>query len=253
MSRRISVGVVPGGIGQISVSAATISTQDTNQDLTLSPNGTGRVVITKDTQLNAQSDLRFADADSSNFVAIQAPATVPTNYTLTLPSAVSASNGFALVSDTSGVLSWAAAGAALTDNTSDSGTNYIVFTTSTTGNLTATRVSSTRMTFQPSTGTLTVTNLVESSSVALKENISPIEDALENILKLVGVTYDRRDGSRKGEAGLIAEDVVDVLPNLVTKNPQGVIDGIQYTKLTAYLIEAVKSLKKEIDSLKGMN
>jgi len=252
MSRRISVGVVPGGIGQISVSAATISTQDTNQDLTLSPNGTGRVVITKDTQLNAQTDLRFADADSSNFVAIQAPATVPTNYTLTLPSAVSASNGFALVSDTSGVLSWAAAGAALTDNTSDSGTNYIVFTTSTTGNLTATRVSSTKMTFQPSTGTFTVTNIVESSSIVLKENIVPIENALDDLLKLVGVTYDRRDGSRKGEAGLIAEDVANVLPNLVTKNPKGDIDGIQYTKLTAYLIEAVKSLKREIDSLKGV-
>jgi hypothetical protein len=71
-------------------------------------------------------------------------------------------------------------------------------------------------------------------------------------MSLFGVTYDRRDGSRQNEAGLIAEDVIKVLPNLVTKNLQGNIDGIQYTKLTAYLIEAVKTLKQEIDSLKGI-
>jgi hypothetical protein len=253
MSRRISVGVVPGGIGQISVSAATISTQDTNQDLTLSPNGTGRVVITKDTQLNAQSDLRFADADSSNFVAIQAPATVPTNYTLTLPSAVAGSNGFALVSDTSGVLSWSAAGAALTDNNSDSGTNYLVFTTSTSGNLTAARVATTTraLTYQPSTGTLSTTLFNETSSISLKENLVPIENALEKILNLQGYIYDRKDGSRKQEPGLIAEDVEKIIPEVVSKDDNGIPNSIAYQRLVTYLIESMKELKEELDFLKN--
>jgi hypothetical protein len=92
--------------------------------------------------------------------------------------------------------------------------------------------------------------LTESSSATLKENITPIDGALDLILQLTGVIYDRRDGSRKNEAGLIAEEVNKVLPNLITLDDQGIPLGVQYTKLTAYLIEAVKSLKAEIDQLK---
>lgn len=107
-----------------------------------------------------------------------------------------------------------------------------------------------------SAGTVTVNSLVatsitETSSITLKENINPISHALDSILSLNGVVYDRKDGSRKNEAGLIAEDVFKVLPNLVTLNKNGNVDGINYTKLTAYLIEAVKELKNELDSLKG--
>ena len=72
------------------------------------------------------------------------------------------------------------------------------------------------------------------------------------LLFLSGVTYDRKDGSYKKEAGLIAEDVYQVLPNLVSLNKDGNPEGINYTKLTAYLIEAVKELKAELDSLKGV-
>jgi hypothetical protein len=95
-------------------------------------------------------------------------------------------------------------------------------------------------------------SITESSSIALKENVAPIENALDAIMRLVGVTYDRRDGSKQHEAGLIAEEVDKVLPNIVTKDQDGNPDAIHYTKLTAYLIEAVKSLKAEINSLKGI-
>ena len=64
------------------------------------------------TFLMAQADdLRFADADSSHYVGFQAPATVSSSLTWTLPSADAAVSGYALVSDASGTLSWAAAGA----------------------------------------------------------------------------------------------------------------------------------------------
>ena len=97
----------------------------------------------------------------------------------------------------------------------------------------------------------TATSVTETSSIVYKENVNPITDALDAVLSLVGVTYDRKDGSRKNEAGLIAEEVSEVLPNLITYNEEGKPDGIQYTKLTAYLVEAVKALKAEIDQLKG--
>lgn len=56
--------------------------------------------------LNAQGDLRFADSDSSNWVAFQAPATVASNVTWTLPSADGTANQ-TLVTNGSGTLSWA--------------------------------------------------------------------------------------------------------------------------------------------------
>ena len=98
--------------------------------------------------------------------------------------------------------------------------------------------------------TISATTVTETSSIALKENVMPITNALDTILSLVGVTYDRKDGSRKGEAGLIAEDVDKVIPNLVSKDKDGNPEGIYYTKLTAYLIESIKTLEKEITKLK---
>jgi len=60
--------------------------------------------------LQGNNDLRFADADSSHYVGFQAPTTVSSSLTWTLPSADAAVSGYALVSDASGTLSWAAAG-----------------------------------------------------------------------------------------------------------------------------------------------
>lgn len=62
--------------------------------------------ILGDTRLQAQGDLRFADSDSSNYVGFQAPTTVGTNYTLTLPDAVAGGSNYALVGNGSGTLSW---------------------------------------------------------------------------------------------------------------------------------------------------
>ena len=64
--------------------------------------------MTGDITLNAQSDLRFADSDSSHYIAIQAPSTVAANVTLTLPAA-DGTNGQVLSTNGSGALSWATA------------------------------------------------------------------------------------------------------------------------------------------------
>lgn len=56
--------------------------------------------------LPGQADLRLADSDSSNWVAFQAPATIASNVTWTLPDA-DGSNGQTLVTNGAGTLSWA--------------------------------------------------------------------------------------------------------------------------------------------------
>ena len=69
--------------------------------------------------LQAQNDLRFADNDSSHYVGFQAPATITSSLTWTLPSTDAAVSGYALVSDGSGTLSWASAGAGATGGGTD--------------------------------------------------------------------------------------------------------------------------------------
>ena len=62
--------------------------------------------FTGDITVNAQKDVRFADADSSNYVALQAPATVSSNVTWTLPATDGSANQH-LKTDGSGALGWA--------------------------------------------------------------------------------------------------------------------------------------------------
>ena len=66
--------------------------------------------LTGDLTLKAQSDLRFADSDSSNYVAFQAPATVGSDVTWTLPDA-DGTAGQVIQTNGAGTLSWASVGA----------------------------------------------------------------------------------------------------------------------------------------------
>lgn len=68
----------------------------------------GTITAKDNVTLNAQSDLRFADSDSSNWVALQAPATVASNVTWTLPAA-DGTNGQVLSTNGTGTLAWASA------------------------------------------------------------------------------------------------------------------------------------------------
>lgn len=108
MGRRVSVGIASAGgqTGLISVAANTISSVDTNTSLTLSPNGSGNVVLTANAEIQGQNNLRFYDSDTSNYVAVRSAGTVGTNYTITLPSAVATRDKSVLTSDTSGNTTW---------------------------------------------------------------------------------------------------------------------------------------------------
>ena len=98
-------------------------------------------------------------------------------------------------------------------------------------------------------GQLTCATLVETSSIAFKENVQPLTNELDVVMQLMGVTYDRKDNKRH-ESGLIAEEVFKFAPELVSLDDNGKPYGIQYTKLGAYLVESIKTLKNEINELK---
>lgn len=83
----------------------------------------------------------------------------------------------------------------------------------------------------------------------LKTDIAPLSSALDNILKLQGVSFTWKDSGKKS-VGLIAQDVEKVYPELVGTNPTTGMKSVEYGNLVAPLIEAVKAQQKEIDALK---
>jgi hypothetical protein len=275
MARRITTGISGKNIlGDIVAVNNSLQSVVANANVILEPNGTGISVSVTDLQVNSGNSLRLADNDSSNFIALTSPGTVSANITYTLPGTGVAADKV-LRTDASGILSWVDPFITINNQTADTATYYPAMTTATSGTVTTASVSNSKLSFVPSTGRLTVTaitagsatisggsidgttvgattaatgrftTIVETSSIAYKENVNPIIGALDAIMQLAGVTYDRKDGSSKNEAGLIKEEVEKVLPNLVKD------DGIHYTKLTAYLIEAIKTLKEEVTDLKG--
>jgi hypothetical protein len=89
------------------------------------------------------------------------------------------------------------------------------------------------------------------SSRRFKTNIQPLQDALSRIEALQGVSYERTiDG--KHEIGVVAEDVDRVVPEVVAHDPEThQVEGVDYSRLVALLIEAVKAQQAEIEGLKS--
>jgi len=82
------------------------------------------------------------------------------------------------------------------------------------------------------------------SSITLKKNIEPINNALDKVLKLQGVHFDWID-TNKEDSGLIAEEVEKIIPEAVTE-----IDNIKAIKpytLLAYAFEAIKELAEKVE------
>lgn len=102
------------------------------------------------------------------------------------------------------------------------------------------------------TGNLTVGGtLTENSSLRYKKDVVTIENGLDKVLKMRGVTYVKKDNDVK-EVGVIAEEISEILPDLVKYNTDGQVDSVSYGRITAVLIEAIKEQQKQIEELKAL-
>ena len=95
---------------------------------------------------------------------------------------------------------------------------------------------------QTSDGTLTTAT----SDVRLKKNVATIENALDKVLNLRGVTFNWKDDKNhpRRMTGMIAQEVIEVMPELVFQNPADGYYGINYGESSGLLIEAIKELKE---------
>jgi hypothetical protein len=111
------------------------------------------------------------------------------------------------------------------------------------------------------TGEIRATNDITafySSDERLKENIADLEGALDKVKAMRGVTFDWKelsDEERKTihsheghDLGVIAQEVQAVYPELVHQRDHGYL-SVDYVKLTAVLISAVKELSDKVDEL----
>lgn len=108
-------------------------------------------------------------------------------------------------------------------------------------------------------GIWTAGNVTAYSDRRVKTNIERIPDALNKVCKLNGYTYERTDqgvdeatGEKKvvRQAGVIAQEVLEVLPEVVIGSEE-LHYSVAYGNMVSLLIEAIKELKDEVDSLKS--
>ena len=95
--------------------------------------------------------------------------------------------------------------------------------------------------------------ITETSMREAKTNIENMGSMLPTVLQMQGVKFDWKNDSYGGNEnfGFIAEDMAEVLPEVVSFTEDGKARGIQYTKLTAVLVEALKEQQIQIDELKS--
>jgi hypothetical protein len=91
-----------------------------------------------------------------------------------------------------------------------------------------------------------------SSDRRLKDNIKNIENPIDKIRKINGVSFDWNDkqSTHTGhDIGVVAQEIESVFPELVTTRDNG-YKAVKYEKLVALLIEGIKDLQTQIDELK---
>ena len=94
------------------------------------------------------------------------------------------------------------------------------------------------------TGTLTATEVTATSDERLKSDVKTIDNALDKVMNMRGVSYTKQ--AEKG-VGVIAQEIEKVLPEVVT---DGEYKSVAYGNIVGVLIEAIKEQQKQIDELK---
>ena len=106
--------------------------------------------------------------------------------------------------------------------------------------------------FYGETGNIEIAGrIIQGSSRKIKKNIMPIEDS-EKILELQAVSFDYiNEEVGKDRRGFIAEDVAEVLPNLVQSESEGHNASLDYIGMIPYLQDVIKKQQADIDYLKA--
>jgi hypothetical protein len=251
----------PLNLAFTSASSGSVTTLnvDTN-GLTFIPSGNGSLGIgttspTRTLDVNGEIRLRAGLYDSTN--ALGTP-----NQVLTVGAAGSVT--WQAVTSTGAI-----SGIAITDDTVSPQIRYPLFTSVTSGSVTAQFVDANGIVYNTATnclgiGSLTPTSRLDiigdirvsgivtagdfnsTSDRKLKTNIQPIANPIEKVLQISGVSFNWKE-TGKPTLGVIAQEIETVLPELVSDTDPKTVN---YNGLIGLLIECVKDQQKQIDELK---
>jgi len=99
-------------------------------------------------------------------------------------------------------------------------------------------------------GNFTATaNVTAYSDARLKKNIQKIPNALEKVMQIDGVTFDRVDNGERG-TGVVAQQLQKVLPEAVLADKEGML-SVAYGNTVGLLIEAMKEQQAQIEQLRA--
>jgi hypothetical protein len=90
-------------------------------------------------------------------------------------------------------------------------------------------------------------NVTAYSDIRLKEDIEVITDAIDKVKQITGVTYTRKENGKR-QTGVIAQDVLKVLPEAVEGSDDSMY-SVAYGNMVGLLIESIKEQQKTIESL----
>ncbi len=100
--------------------------------------------------------------------------------------------------------------------------------------------------------TTSANDITVNSDERIKDNVELIPNALEKVQAIRGVTFNRTDtDDDTRHAGVIAQEVEKVLPEVVTENEDTGIKSVAYANMVGLLIEAIKEQQTQIDDLKA--
>jgi hypothetical protein len=93
-------------------------------------------------------------------------------------------------------------------------------------------------------------NVTATSDIRVKTNIKKIDNALSKVEQLNGVTYDRTDIETARQTGVIAQEVLKVLPEAVLGSEETTY-SVAYGNMMGLMIEAIKELNAKVTDLQN--
>ncbi len=136
----------------------------------------------------------------------------------------------------------------LTDDNSSNTVQYISMVRNTSGFQESVYVSSNQLYFNPSTGSLTVTEVNTFSDLTLKTNVEPLANSIEIIRQLNPVKFNWKTNNKIGY-GVIAQEIEKIIPDIVQES--GNIKSVSYMQIIAFLIDSIKQQDLDIQLLKS--
>jgi hypothetical protein len=223
----------PYFLGFSSVSSGIITAIFTSPTITVSGLGSVGIATTNPTeQLDVAGDLRIRGGlyDFNNIVGAAGSILISTGAGVSWTTSVSSSStSISSVDDTAT-------------------TSLYPVLIGTVGIVTAVKTSSSKLSFNASTGELTAVSYNSTSDLSLKENIEPLSGSIDILRRLTPVKFSWKDNG-KTSYGLIAQELEKILPELVAQENE--TKSVSYIPLISLLIDAVVSLSDEVKSMRG--